>query len=369
MRNGLVLVLVAGSLAAQTGQVRPAPFLSYPSSIVDGNSPGLWVDGELKVYTSTGELLKMEGRDYRSLYMDTRPEIRSGTQQPMWIESVWRDAEDGTVYGWYHLEPGGYCPGRGLTVPRIGALVSHDGGETFEDLGTVLSSGDAPNCNAENGFFAGGHGDFSVVLDPRRDYFYFLFDNYGGPAATQGVALARLAYGDRANPVGNVRKYFAGRWEEAGIGGRVTPVLPVRVSWDRSNTDAFWGPSVSWNAFLEKYVILLNRACCKPEWPQEGIYLAFSEDLENPASWSTPAKILTPQQIGFAPGYYPQLVGTAAGESDSLTGQVSRLYVKGISKWELAFADDSDDDDGDPDDPSKKPGDPDPGIPLPPQLD
>jgi hypothetical protein len=337
MRKLCVLIILAAPLAAQIGQVRSAPLLRYPSPVVDGNSPGLWVDGRLKVYTSTGDLLKMTGADLESLYMDSPPIIDSRAHQPMWIESIWRDSEDGLVYAWYHNEPGGYCPGEGLTVPRIGALVSEDGGETFQDLGIVLSSGDAPNCNAQNGFFAGGHGDFSVILDPEGEYFYFLFDNYGGAANTQGVSMARLAFADRANPVGNVHKYYQGEWKQPGIGGRVTPVLPVRVAWERSNTDAYWGPSVSWNAYIHQYVIMLNRACCQPEWPQEGIYLSYSTDLADPSTWTTPVKILTPAQIGFAPGFYPQLVGTAPGESDSLTGQSSRIFVKGISRWELVF--------------------------------
>jgi hypothetical protein len=222
-------------------------------------------------------------------------------------------------------------------MPRIGAVVSHDGGDTFQDLGIVLSSGDAPNCNAQNGFFAGGHGDFSVILEPKGEYFYFLFDNYGGAANTQGVTMARLAFADRANPVGNVHKYYQGTWDQPGVGGRVTAVLPVRVPWERSNTDAFWGPSVSWNTHTNQYVIMLNRACCRPEWPQEGIYISYSSDISNPSTWSSPVKILTPAQIGFAPGFYPQLVGMGPRESDSLTSQVSRIFVKGVSRWELVF--------------------------------
>lgn len=337
MRNLCVLMAIAASLAAQVGQVRQTSLLRYPSSVVDGNSPGLWVDGRLKVYTSTGNLLKMSGDDLDSLYMDAPPIIGSDDHQPMWIESIWNDPSSGIVYAWYHNEPGGYCPGKGLTMPRIGALVSYDGGESFEDLGIVLSSGDAPNCNAKNGFFAGGHGDFSVILDRHDQYFYFLFDNYGGAANTQGVALARLAIGDLANPVGNVFKYYQGEWEQPGIGGRVTPVLPVRVPWEREDTDAYWGPSVSWNTYINKYIIMLNRSCCEPEWPQEGIYISYSDDISDPGSWSAPVKILTPKDIGFAPGFYPQLVGTAPGESDSLTGQSSRIFVKGISRWELVF--------------------------------
>lgn len=360
MLKVLLALTTAALLSAQVGQVRSAPYLAYPSSVVDGNSPGLWVDGRLKVYTSTGNLIKMSGNDLFSLQMDLPPWVTSTEHQPMWIESIWRDPESATVYAWYHNEPGGYCPGKGLTMPRIGALVSHDGGDTFEDLGIVLTSGDAPNCNAENGFFAGGHGDFSVILDQKGEYFYFLFDNYGGAASTQGVVLARMAFADRDQPVGHVLKYFNGEWNEPGLGGRITPVLPVRVPWERSNTDAYWGPSVSWNTHVNKYVIMLNHACCKPEWPQEGIYISYSADLSDPGSWSTPVKILTPAQIGFAPGFYPQLVGTGQGESDSLTGQSSRIFVKGISKWVLVFPEAADPDDPmDPNDPEPDP-DPDP---------
>jgi hypothetical protein len=383
MGKVLLFVAMAAQLAAQAnysllGEVRPAPQLNYPSSVVDGNSPGLWVDGKLKVYTSTGDLLKMSGDDLHSLQMDAPPLINSSEHQPMWIESVWRDPQTGTVYGWYHNEPGGYCPGKGLTMPRIGALVSHDGGETFEDLGIVLSAGEAPNCNAKNGFFAGGHGDFSVILDRKGEYFYFLFDNYGGAANTQGIAMARLAFDDRDHPVGNVYKYYEGDWQETGIGGRLTPVITVRVPWESANTDAHWGPSVSWNTYIQRYVILLNRSCCEPEWPQEGIYISYSSDISDPDTWTRPVRILTPNDIGFAPGFYPQLVGTGPGESDSLTGQASRIFVKGISKWELVFPEGIDpanipdpdpENPEDPDSPNQKPEPEDPGEPPVPPPD
>ena len=41
--------------------------------------------------------------------------------------------------------------------------------------------------------------------------------------------------------------------------------------------------------------------------------------------------------IGFAPGYYPQVVGVDAGETDSVAGGTARLFIKGISKWEIVF--------------------------------
>lgn len=341
-----LLLAGAASISAQTYQILPAPSVSMPARTVDGNSPAFWAQDEstLHVYTSTGaQPERMSGPNVLSLTLDSEPpSMEPRDHYPVWIEAVWRDPEDGTVYGWYHHEPDAQtiCGSRKLTVPKIGAVVSSDGGRTFTDLGIVLSTGDAPNCSAQNGFFAAGHGDFSVILDRERRYFYFLFTNYGGSAHQQGVSIARLAFEDRATPVGKVFKHFVGAWTEPGIGGMVTPIFPSRVAWDRADTDSFWGPAVHWNTKLESYVVVLNRACCKTNWPQEGIYIAFNPDLANPQGFSNPGKLVDAKDIGFAPGYYPQVFGLGAGETDTLAGKEARLFIKGFSKWKLVFGDD-----------------------------
>ncbi len=278
----------------------------------------------------------MRGDSFDSLY-NTSPPVVDTAHFPMWIEAIWED-EDGTVYAWYHHEPG-ICGGK-LTAPAIGALVSDDGGFTFRDLGIVLSSGYEPNCSNPNGFFAGGHGDFSVIPDREHGYFYFLFTNYGGPAESHGVAVARMEFDRRADPVGAVFKLRDGSWSEPGVGGEVTPVLRATVGWDQPNTDSFWGPAVHWNTFLEKYVILLNRSCCEPGWPQEGIYILFAPDLADPGSWTKPEQLLDNSDFPIYPGYYPQAVGMEHGESDTLAGEFPRLYVQGISAWVLVFSPD-----------------------------
>ncbi len=257
--------------------------------------------------------------------------MNTGSEYPVWIEATWMDP-CGTLFAWYHRERIGICgAGNYLDIPEIGALVSDDGGFTFRDLGVVLSSGDALNCSAQNGYFAGGHGDFSVILSADGKYFYFLFGNYGGPEERQGVAAARMAFEDRAAPAGAVWKYADGEWNEPGNGGRVTPFLPVAAGWSRPDPDAFWGPSVHWNTHIGAYVILLNRASGFPGWTQEGIYASFSKDISNPHAWSAPVKILA----GGA--WYPQVLGLNAGETDKSAGQVSRLDVCGTSEWELVF--------------------------------
>ena len=325
-----------GSLYAQSMRITPTSTVKYPVPLVDGNSPGVWVDGTLRVYTSTGDPLAMSGPDLFSLSQIEPPLVSPRDHYPIWIESAWRD-DDGTIYAWYHHEPGGVCTTNRLTAPKIGALVSADGGASFTDLGIVLSTGDPLNCSAENGFFAGGNGDFSVILDRERQFFYFLFDNYSGPREHQGVAIARMPFENRADPVGYVSKYYVGAWTEPGIGGFVSPIFPVAVSWEKSNTDALWGPSIHWNSYLNSYILVLNHACCKSEWPQEGIYLSVNSDISNPGFWSTPLKIMDAKNIGFSPGFYPQIVGVDSGETDSFVGKFARLYIKGISKLEIEF--------------------------------
>jgi hypothetical protein len=254
------------------------------------------------------------------------------------VESAWQD-RDGILFVWYHHEPLGLCGDNSiLTAPEIGAAVSFDGGRTLQDLGIILKSGEALNCQAHNGYFAGGHGDFSVVPDPFRRYFYFIFSNYSGGTDEQGIVVARMAYEDRFGPVGAVWKFRDGSWNEPGLGGRVTAVYPATKSWEFEDANAFWGPSVHWNTYLRKYVVLMNHACCEKGWLQEGIYVSFISRLSDPNTWGQPTKLLDGENIGFRAGFYPQVMGLGKGETDSVSGWSARLYIQGISKWEIIFS-------------------------------
>ncbi len=322
-------------MLGQSASLRPAPRVELPP-VIDGNSAAFWSDGQLNLFHSTGVPSISRGTDQFSLYSTDPVQFDGAEHRPIWFEAAWRD-DDGTLFLWYHHEPGGVCRGNSLTAPKIGAAISRDGGATVADLGIVLESGDPVDCNAKNGFFAGGHGDASVVLDRDRRYFYFFFTNYGGSGSEQGISVARLAFEDRFHPAGAVHKYYSGDWQEPGIGGRVTPIFPAAQPWQASNTDSFWGPSVHWNTYLEQYVMLLNHSCCKPGWPQQGIYLSFSADLSDPAAWRPATQLISKGQISWSPGYYPQVLGLEADQSDHLAGQVARFYVHGRSEWEIVF--------------------------------
>ncbi len=355
----IVGCLLAVSAACQSEGVpravlRDAPPLELPGVTkpnpnapvaFDCNNPAHWDGDVMYTFSSEGRAERGSGPDLfhlarpsvRTRY-DNDPEWRGGGR---WVEATHKDTS-GALYGWYHNEPPGICPEtRRLTAPRIGAAVSHDNGLTFRDLGIVLTAPpDMLDCDTPNHYFAGGNGDFSVILDREGRYFYFLISTYHNDPAQQGVSIARMPYADRDDPVGKVHKWCDGRWDEPGLGGRVTPILPVNTDWHLKEVDAWWGPSIHWNTHVRQYVILLNRAR-DPHWGQEGVYVTFNPRLDNPAGWSPPVKVYDgadrdPKDFSW---WYPQVIGIDAAkrETDKLAGRVARFFVRGRSKWEIVF--------------------------------
>ena len=329
----LPLILTATLGLAQSVSIEPAGQISL-SGAVDSNSPTYWWNNRLYLFTSAGMPIRFDGSDIQHLGGARAVMFYDYGRITKWIESVWQHP-DGTLYGWYHHEPSGLCAGTYLTAPKIGAVVSYDHGTTFYDLGIVISSAAPPDCGSKNGYFAGGSGDFSVVLDHDQKYFYFYFDQYGGDLSRQGIASARMAVEDLKNPIGNVWKYFNGEWNEPGVGGDVTPTFVAMGGWSSDSPDAFWGPSVHYNRFLGKYVMLLNHSCCTAGWPQEGIYISYLYSASKPDRWSTPIKIMD------SGDWYPQVMGEGVGETDSVAGESPRLFIGGESRWRLRFTKDA----------------------------
>jgi hypothetical protein len=241
----------------------------------------------------------------------------------------------------YHAEPwDSICSnqsvlGRTLTAPEIGAAVSYNNGLHWYDLGIVLKADISTlRCDTENGYFSGGVGDPSIMLDPQEQYLYIFFGTYSGGVANQGVTVARMEWSDRYAPVGRVWRWFDGAWNSPGLNGTSTPIFPATVDWNLRNADAFWGPAIHWNTYLERYVILLNRTM-NAYYQEEGVYISYSSDLSNPGSWTLPLKI-------FNGGtWYPQVVGSADNDfrgTDKLAGQTSRYFNGGVSDYELVFS-------------------------------
>ena len=316
---------------AQQARLRQATELSSPSQ-TDSNSPAFWQSGSLILYNSTGDgPIRSSGPNQSQLFQSEPVVLGYSSHRPYWIEATWVD-RDGTVLAWYHHEPAGLCgKSSRLTAPKIGALVSYDGGQSFSDLGIILETGYPLDCGARNGYFAGGHGDFTVALSRNKSYFYFLFSNYSGPLESQGVSVARMPFARRYNPAFSVQKWFERAWSEPGLGGRVSAIFPAKVTWSSTAADSMWGPSVHYNEYLDKFVMLLNHSCCGEGWPQEGVYISYNPALSNPSGWSEPVKLIDNVW------WYPQILGIGPAGTDKVAGRVARFWVYGKSEWEIVF--------------------------------
>jgi hypothetical protein len=322
---------------------------------VDSNSPAVWIGDDFYVFNSTaGQPRRAQGTSiddaadmpsdeggFNSLFSNA---IGSGR----WLESVIRDEDTGRLYGWYHNEPEIECPQGRLSYPRIGAAISDSNGAVWDDLGIVLTARDGTmSCDTEHPVTAGGVGDFSVILDgntdPSEHYAYFVFSNYSGDVQEQGISFGRMLWSDRDQPLdrfsgqSQVLKWYNGTWSEPGIGGASTPVFddPGKVTWASVYNNGYWGPSVHWNTYLNRFVMLMDRSD-GGNYHTEGVYMSTALDISNPDSWIAPTKILDGNRD--KQGWYPQVIGDADGHgTDKLAGRTARYFNSGQSNFTIVF--------------------------------
>jgi hypothetical protein len=113
-----------------------------------------------------------------------------------------------------------------------------------------------------------------------------------------------------------------------------TPLVAAAQAWHDGDdrVDAFWGPSVHWNEYLEQYVMLLNRSQDE-SYGQEGIYVSFAPRLDDPRLWTLPRRLLNGGR------WYPQVLGLEAGEgTDKIAGATARFFLSGQSDYLITFA-------------------------------
>jgi hypothetical protein len=362
--TGMRILTVAASIAAllhlsialdaQTGNATPrvelqsAPVIRL-SGEADSNSPAVWdrVAGRNRLFVLTsmsGRPSTASGIGFTQLGTPKEIVIEPWPGGGVWMEAVIKDV-DGTWYGYYHNENvANMCRGTDKVIPRIGAARSRDLGATWEPLGVIL---EAPprtyDCTTENAYFVGGVGDFSVQLDPESRDLYFFHSLYLRELSSQGVAVARLAWADRDAPSGKMMVWRGSSWVPATpVGGMgmqrwvypaAAPIFPAVESWhdDDEAVEAYWGPSVHWNTFVQRYVMLLSKAK-NTGYDQEGVYISYATALDDPRGWSAPSKILN------GGTWYPQVLGIEAGVgTDKIAGEWARFYMMGTSHYFLRF--------------------------------
>ena len=286
-----------------------------------------------------------------------------GLHGAVWFESIYQDTTDKTgktLFALYHNEnypstlPFDSKTGKGYknvdwpqglkgpsspsAVCRIGVMKSLDGGKSWKNNGIFIED-EQPRLilkqhnTAAN--FAGGTGDPSAVASGK--YLYLFYGEYGYPAtykkATystktewggQCISIARILLSDLDNPADKAK-----RWDGTGFNAPYNlagkPVRSIQIPIGAGGGPAsspkgkyFWGPSVSWNTYLNEWVMLMAKAE-GPSWRGSSIYISFNKNRDlgsgrNSQAWSVPKLLLN------KPGHtlwYPSLQPTSADAKGS----------------------------------------------------
>ncbi|MDZ7372084.1 MAG: hypothetical protein ONB12_13065 [candidate division KSB1 bacterium] len=358
--------------------------------------------GEDPLWGDADDLKYADGRNAEEVFKSPREAFKSprmpknapvgepGLHGAVWFETVYQDPRDPsgrTLYALYHNEnypstlPYEPATGNGYrgekwpqglqgpespaAVPRIGIMKSTDGGESWEDRGILLEDLDERMIlkphNTSN-TFAGGVGDPSAVAS--GEYLYVFYGEYGYPGvydeatydpriegAGQCISVARIALSDLDEPEGKARRWDGQdfRVPHDGVG---VPIRSLQIPMEEGGGPAsspkggfYWGPSVSWNTYLDCWVMLMAKVE-GPSWRGDKVFISFNKnkDFRRPEStqeWSRP------QLLFEKPGYilwYPSLQPTTAKEdienryTSLRLGKRARFFVKRIKPGDDSFA-------------------------------
>ncbi len=162
------------------------------------------------------------------------------------LGGVWYDASDKKLYATLHYEIHGLAP---TILREIHLATSTDKGLTWKYEGPIITSttANSPRKGAKDfsgRYYDGGDGDQLLYVDVRGGYFYVFTDHYTWPKAPEQDdrflrhCVARCAIADKMEP-GKWWKFYDGRWNEPGLGGKASYVN---------------GYCVTYNSHLKKYL-------------------------------------------------------------------------------------------------------------------
>jgi len=340
------------------------------NSFVDCNMAEAWIGdtyGEDPLWGDSRELKFADGMNPDEAFASdpakfTEPLLppnapigEEGLHGAIWFETVYQDANDQsgkTLFGIYHNEnypstlPYNPATGEGYTddlwpiglfgptspaaVPRIGIMKSTDGGRSWDNRGLFIEDKKSritlrPHNNAL--CFAGGVGDPSAVAS--GDYLYLFYGEYGFPgdydSATynpevewsgQCISVARIALIDMEEPGGKAKRCdgngFNASWD--GIGKPIASLqIPLEEGGGAVSSEKpgfHWGPSVSWNTYLNCWVMLMGKVT-GTTWQGNSLYISFNphQDLgegNNAQDWSKPQLLVErPGHILWYPSLQP----------------------------------------------------------------
>ena len=303
-----------------------------------------------------------------------------GLHGAVWFETVYQSQEDKTgktLYAIYHNENypetlpydpktgEGYIDTlwpEGLTGPqsvaavcRIGVMKSINGGYSWENKGLFIEDLQPrmilkPHNNSLT--FAGGVGDPSAVAN--GEYLYLFYGEYGYPgvydannydsvfeASGHCISVARLKIKDLDNPQGKAQRWD-GKAFAAAYNGIGKPIASLQIGKEdkggaasRAGGNFHWGPSVSWNEYLNCWVMMMGRVEGQ-KWVGDKVYISFNKNKDLGAAdhsqqWSKPQLVLQkPGHVLWYPSLQPMNTeeDIKARRTCLRLGKKARLFVK-----------------------------------------
>lgn len=303
------------------------------------------------------EAFSRKHADFREPKMPANaPAGTPGLHGAVWFETIYQDKNDKSgkiLFAVYHNEnypqtlPYDSATGKGYensenwpegltgaTTPaavcRIGIMKSFDGGESWENKGIFIEDLQARMImkpDNKSVTFAGGVGDPSAVAS--GDYLYLFYSEYGYPGVYnqetydpetefkgQCISVARLSLDDLENPAGKARRWD-GKGFHATSDGIGVPIESIRIPQSSGGGPAssptakyHWGPSVSWNTYLNCWIMLMAKAE-GPKWIGGSLYISFNKNTDlgsgnNSQQWTTPELLIDrPGHILWYPSLQP----------------------------------------------------------------
>jgi hypothetical protein len=240
-------------------------------------------------------------------------------------------------------------------VCRIGIMKSTNGGWSWENKGLFLEDKQPrmilkPHNTSKT--FAGGVGDPSAVA--VGEYLYLFYGEYGYPDSYdslsydakkewsgQCISIARISLNDLDDPQGKAKRWdgkaFNAPWDGTG-----KPIASLQIPFENGGGAAsspkggfHWGPSVSWNEYLECWVMLMGRVEGQ-SWVGDKLYISFNthKDLgkdDHSQQWSTPQLLVQkPGHVLWYPSLQPLNTpeDIVAKRTSMRLGKKARLFYK-----------------------------------------
>ena len=211
---------------------------------------------------------------------DGRNSNKKHVRVPYILGGMWYDEAEKKLYAPLHCEEKRGQFGSPKVDREIHLCSSTDKGATWKYEGPLVTRDDPKARWREahefsSGYYDGGDGDFYLFVDTRGGYIYLYSNHYTYITnANRPIYLrhrvARCAIGDKMAP-GKWKKFYNGKWEEPGLGGKASYV------------DGYY---VMYNSYLKKYISF-----------NYGSGISVCNDMDK-QDWSPSYEILPKEQWG-----------------------------------------------------------------------